>query len=187
MHHLYALHFFVLACCLGVPRSQAQSNDPVGPLVPSVATHSVLVAAPGGSPAVQSPFKALTLERVAANGHKESGIVDVVFTAGNQSAQTASLVFSIDTAVSRAADDLDSLYPISQLRLGSTRKDSSDINAYVVILRPDQSLHCGLYLHNVPLTARYIRKVILFTKLSLDSAPQGEDNIIFANLPITWK
>jgi hypothetical protein len=138
-----------------------------------------------GNPLAHSPFKTLSLDRLAANGHKESGIVDIIFTASNQSPRIASLAFSINPALSKAADDFDTVYHITQLRFGSTKRDSTDV--VIVEIRPDQALHCGLYITGVPLNARYIRKVVLFTSLRLDDVPQGEDNIVLTNLPITWK
>ncbi|WP_133996105.1 hypothetical protein [Dinghuibacter silviterrae] len=134
---------------------------------------------------VHSPFKTLSVDRVSANGHKDSGTVDVVFTATNASTQTASLLFSMDSALSKASDDLDTFYAINQVRLGSNRKDPGTVT--VVELRPDQAIHCGLYFVHVPLTARYITKLVLFTSLKLDEVSQGEDNIVLTNLEIHWK
>lgn len=139
----------------------------------------------GGSPMARSPFKTLNLDRLAANGHKESGVVDIIFTASNQSPQIASLAFSIDPALSKASDDFDTVYHFSQLRFGTTRRDSTEI--VTVELRPDQALHCGFYITGVPLNARFIRKAVLFARLRLDDVPQGEDNILLLNVPITWK
>ena len=171
---MHPLRFYPIILCLSflLLKGQAQTTD----------TTAIMP----GPPVAHSPFKTITLERVSANGHKDSGVVDVVFTANNQSVQIASLIFSINPALSKAADDQDSIYPISQLRLGANKKDP-DNNVITVELRPDQALHCGLYLAHVPLTARYIRKVVLFTSLRLDDAPQGEDNIILTNLEIRWK
>jgi hypothetical protein len=146
---------------------------------------AVDTAGPFGGPTFSSPFKSISLVRVAANGHKDSGTVDVVFTATNQSTKVTSLVFSINPTLSKAADDLDSIYPIDQLRFGTTRKDPETNTT--VELRPDQALHCGAYLIHVPLTAQYIRKFVLFTSLKADDGPPVEDNIILTNLPIIWK
>jgi hypothetical protein len=144
-----------------------------------------LVGVAGGAPNAHSPFKAISLSRVSAIGHRESGTVDVVFTASNQSTQVASLSFSINPLLSKASDDLDTIYHISQLRFGSNRRDSTSVD--IIELRPDQAVHCGVYIAHVPLEAQYIRKLVLFTSLKLDDANQGEDNIILTNLPITWK
>jgi hypothetical protein len=158
-------------------QGRAQVTDSTGPLAGVPTTY--------GDPNIHSPFKTLTLDRVAANGHKESGTVDVVFTATNISTRIASVLFSMDTALSKASDDRDTLYTVSQLRLGTNRKDPGTIS--VVELRPDQSIRCGVYFVHVPPNARYIRKFVLFTSLKLDEVSQGEDNIILTNLEIHWK
>ena len=185
MHRLCLLIIFFSVRLLEV---RAQNGD-TGPVVPSVKSNPALVATPGGAPLAHSPFKALNLDRLAANGHKESGIVDIVFTASNQSTRIASLAFSIDPALSKASDDFDTVYHFTQLRFGATKSDSTSNAASVttIELRPDQALHCGFYIAGVPLTARYIRKVVLFTTLRLDDVPQGEDNIVLFNVPIIWK
>lgn len=180
------MHRLCLLLALSVLLFQARAqNGDTGPVVPSIKTNPALAAASGDNPVARSPFKTLNVDRLSANGHKESGIVDIVFTASNQSTRTASLAFSIDTALSKASDDFDTVYHFSQLRFGTTKRDSNEI--VTVELRPDQELHCGFYIAGVPLNARFIRKVVLFTSLRLDDVPQGEDNILLFNLPIIWK
>lgn len=190
MPHLYpyrTLRLCTATLCfsLSLLRGLGQAGDTAGPVVPSNTNSPLLVGVVGGDPNAHSPFKAISLDRVSANGHKESGTVDVVFTAANQSTRVASLSFSINPLLSKASDDLDTIYHISQLRFGSNRRDSTSVD--VIELRPDQALHCGVYINHVPLEARYIRKLVLFTSLKLDDANQGEDNIILTNLVIHWK
>jgi hypothetical protein len=161
--------FVVVFMCLSI-HGMPQAVDTTGPF---------------GDPTITSPFKSISLVRVAANGHKDSGTVDVVFIATNQSTKVASLVFSINPTLSKASDELDSIYPVNQLRFGTTRRDPETNTT--IELRPDQALHCGAYLIHVPLTARYIRKFVLFASLKTDDAPPVEDYIILTNLPIIWK
>ena len=136
-------------------------------------------------PTIHSPFKSIVLLHPVAIGHKTSGIVDIAFTVGNQSTQIAALIFSTNPSLSKASDDLDSLHTISQVRLGTTKRDS-DI-PITVELHPDQTLHCGIYVSDVSLGAQYIRQLVLLTSLTLDDVSSGEDNIIFTNIRIDWK
>jgi hypothetical protein len=134
---------------------------------------------------MHSPFKALPILRATAIGHKESGTVDVAMVLANQSYKNASLIFSINPSLSKASDDLDSLYSISQIRFGTYKKDSA--MDMTVNLRPNEMLHCGLYINNVPLNAQYIRKLIIMTSLSLDNENVGQENILLQDIKITWR
>jgi hypothetical protein len=135
---------------------------------------------------ITSPFKSLNMLHAVAAGHKSSGTVDVAFTMVNQSTNTANIMFNINPSLSKAADDLDSLYNISQVRLGDARKDSSD-QVYNIILRPGQSIHLGFYLLHVPLKVQYIQKMAILLSLALDDMPQGAESIMLYNVKVTWR
>lgn len=175
---------FVLFVCLtgliltGRVQVQAQAPDPDS-LFPSA--HALVP-----DPNVKSPFKSIIVLHPIARGHKSTSTVDVTFTVGNQYPQTAALLFSTNPALSKAADDLDSLYSISQVRYGSNKQDTT-MPPTTVELHPDQTLHCGIYINNVPLAARYIAKLVLLTSITVNQVSAGEDNIIFTNIPIDWK
>ena len=166
-----------------IPRSRAQETDSVLPSDSLFPAHTLVA-----DPNVKSPFKSIILLHPVANGHKNTATVDIAFTVGNQNPSTAALLFSTSFSVSKAADDLDSIYPISQIRFGTTKKDPSDPDMPMVVeLRPDQTLHCGIYIAGVPLQAKYIAKLVLLTSLTVNQASVGEDNIIFTNIPIVWR
>jgi hypothetical protein len=176
MRILYTLSFLFFVHMSGL----AQANDTIFPSA----------TGPTDDPVAQSPFKNLSILKPHATGHKSSGTVDIAFSAINQSTQTATLIFSMNPGLSKASDDLDSLYSISQVRYGQTKQEPGDNSAnvtYTVMLKPDQALHLGMYVNNVPLTALYIRKAVILTSLSLDDVPSGEDNIVLTNLKIDWK
>jgi hypothetical protein len=172
----HLLPFCTLLVCLvgAIHPATAQISDTLFPL-----------AFANPDPNLHSPFKDLSILRASANGHKESGTVEVAMVVTNQSYKIASLIFSINPVLSKAADDLDSLYSINQLRFGASRRDSTSVVS--IQLRPNQMLHFGLYINNVPLDARYIRKVVLLTSLTLDQVSMGQDNIILTDLKIDWK
>jgi hypothetical protein len=176
--------FIVLFICLSglilISRAQAQAQGqapdslfpPAHTLVPD--------------PNVKSPFKSIIVLHPVANGHKNTSTVDIAFTVGNQSSYIAALLFSTNPAVSQAADDLDSLYSISQVRYGTNKQDST-MPPTAVELHPDQTLHCGVYISNVPPGAQYISKLVLLTSLTINEISAGEGNILFTNIPIVWK
>jgi hypothetical protein len=167
---------FLLFISGAVLRTRGQATDSLFP-----PAHTLVP-----DPNVKSPFKTIIVLRPLANGHKNTGTVDIAFTVGNQSTRIASLLFSTNPVLSKAADDLDSLYPISQLRFGTNKQDPG-MPPSTVELHPDQTLHCGVYISNVPLGARYVKKFVLFTSLTLGEVSAGEDNIIFTDIPIVWK
>lgn len=156
------------------PGAMAQIGDTLFPAIPVVS-----------NPNLYSPFKDLSILRASAEGHKESGTVEVSLVVSNLSYKIASVLFSTNPVLSKAADDLDSLYPISQLRFGAFKRDSADLVS--VQLRPSQMLHFGLFIKNVPPGARLIRKIVLLTSLTLNQVSMGQDNIVLTDLKIDWK
>lgn len=172
--HLLKLCTLMILIAGPSTRAEAQVGDTLFPTLP---------VAP--DPNLYSPFKELSIIRASAEGHKESGTVEVALVVSNLSYKIASVLFSTNPVLSKAADDLDSLYPISQLRFGTFKRDSA---AYVSVqLRPSQMLHCDLYINHVPPDAQYIRKVVLLTSLTLNQVSVGQDNIILTDLKIDWK
>jgi hypothetical protein len=163
----------VLAAFLWSPAAFSQAIDSLGTFTNNPET------------VVKSPFKALNMLHAVAVGHKSSGTVDVAFTMANQSTGTAAVIFNINQAFSKAADDQDSLYTISQVRLGDARRDSDQV--YNIVLRPGQSIHLGFYLLHVATKAQYIQKMAILLSLAIDDIPQGADLAMLYNVKITWR
>jgi hypothetical protein len=137
------------------------------------------------SQAIDSLGTFTNMLHAVAVGHKSSGTVDVAFTMANQSTGTAAVIFNINQAFSKAADDQDSLYTISQVRLGDARRDSDQV--YNIVLRPGQSIHLGFYLLHVATKAQYIQKMAILLSLAIDDIPQGADLAMLYNVKITWR
>ncbi len=172
-NHTSICVLLLFAGIFSAPLVQAQTIDSLGTFTNNPET------------SVKSPFKALNMMHAVAVGHKSSGTVDVAFTMVNQSNNNAAIMFNINPSLSKAADDLDSLYNISQVRLGDARKDSDQV--YNIVLRPGQSIHLGFYLLHVPLKAQYIQKMAILSSLALDDIPQGAETMLLYNVRITWR
>jgi hypothetical protein len=151
----------VLAAFLWSPAAFSQAIDSLGTFTNNPET------------VVKSPFKALNMLHAVA------------FTMANQSTGTAAVIFNINQAFSKAADDQDSLYTISQVRLGDARRDSDQV--YNIVLRPGQSIHLGFYLLHVATKAQYIQKMAILLSLAIDDIPQGADLAMLYNVKITWR